>query len=415
MSNNSYKHAIQTLIDLESAGVPAMLAGGCVRDRLLGLGVTDYDIAAAKPPEDILKIAKKLNWKAVPTGIQHGTVTLVIDDYHYEVTSLRRDVSTDGRHANVEYCGVSFAEDAMRRDFTVNALFEDAHGKIHDYVDGQNDLKSKLLRFVGDPEARIKEDYLRILRFFRFWSKLNFAPDERSLKALGANLMGLGKISKERIGKEFLGTLRGAAAATALCEMERLGVLDALFGKTKATLDLIRSLHTVSTSMDEDLRVWLYMTALFLRDAPRSEHVAKEIALSLKLTNGEQSQLNLLLKGWHGLTTIGTKASDEMCFIDQYDSEKFPFMQTSLRIWSAVADVSSDEPARSTLFRLQTREINEHTLRISIMPMTGDDVIALRPDLRGSQIGAALDQLLASFRNREWTTRDEGLGFLANI
>lgn len=177
-------------------------AGGWVRDQLLNKVSQDIDLATDATPEQIQQVARKQRWKSVPTGIDHGTVTIVFGGRHFEVTSLREDVSTDGRHAIVSF-GTSFRADAERRDFTVNALYCDLHGQLYDYVGGLRDLATRTLRFVGDPEQRIREDYLRGLRFFRFLAQLDFMPDTNSLDAIAANTEGFPKLSRERITQEL--------------------------------------------------------------------------------------------------------------------------------------------------------------------------------------------------------------------
>ncbi|MGP0104555.1 MAG: CCA tRNA nucleotidyltransferase, partial [Rhodoblastus sp.] len=148
-------------------GVETRVVGGAVRNALLGEPIADIDLAVAAPPEIVVEKAGRAGLRAVPTGIDHGTVTLVVDGAHFEVTSLREDVATDGRRAKVRF-GEDFAADAQRRDFTINALSVDARGEIFDYVGGLDDLARRRVRFIGDPRRRIMEDYLRILRFFRF-------------------------------------------------------------------------------------------------------------------------------------------------------------------------------------------------------------------------------------------------------
>ena len=165
--DRAYKDALKVLRSLEAAGYAARLAGGCVRDRLLGITPADYDIATGAEPGVVLQHFRTEGRTTVPTGIDHGTITVVMPSGPIEVTTLRKDVATDGRHAQVAF-GKSFSDDAQRRDFTINAMFEDADGRIYDEAGGQADLQAKVLRFVGEASIRIREDYLRILRLFRF-------------------------------------------------------------------------------------------------------------------------------------------------------------------------------------------------------------------------------------------------------
>lgn len=206
------KLARSCIQSLEQAGIRAMLAGGCVRDRLLGRSPHDFDVAVAAPPEQVSLHFQNAGLRVLATGIRFGTVTVLdANGVTCELTSLRRDISCDGRHAEVDFHGVSFEQDALRRDFTINALFEDSHGRIHDFVSGQKDLGNRVLRFVGKPEHRIEEDALRVMRYFRFLAQLDFFPDPLALRAITTRCELLRKISWERITAEtekLLGALR---------------------------------------------------------------------------------------------------------------------------------------------------------------------------------------------------------------
>jgi poly(A) polymerase len=176
--------ALQRLFALLNAdGGEARVAGGAVRNSLMGLPVADIDLATTLPPETVMERAKAAGIKAVPTGIDHGTVTLVLDGRGFEVTTLRRDVETDGRRAKVAF-GEDWQEDAERRDLTINALYVGADGEVIDLIGGLPDVETKTVRFIGDADTRIAEDYLRILRFFRFFAHYGGGrPDPAGLKA----------------------------------------------------------------------------------------------------------------------------------------------------------------------------------------------------------------------------------------
>ena len=207
------------------AGGEARVAGGAVRNALLGEPIGDIDIATTLAPQDIMTAFKAVGLSVHPTGIEHGTVTAVIDHKPYEITTLRRDVQTDGRHAVVAFTD-NWKEDALRRDFTINALYCDGLGKIHDYVDGYGDIRRKRIIFVGTPAARIKEDNLRILRFFRFLAAYEkMTPDSASLAACVRLKKGLLGLSAERIAREMFKLLVGPNAVPALKLMAKHKVL----------------------------------------------------------------------------------------------------------------------------------------------------------------------------------------------
>ena len=190
---------------LDASRKQTRFVGGCVRDSLIGAEVSDVDLATALRPEEVLARLERARIKAVPTGIAHGTVTAVIAGRPVEVTTLRRDVATDGRRATIAYTD-DWREDAARRDFTINALSADPEdGAIHDYFGGLDDLKAGRVRFIGDPLVRIAEDHLRILRFFRFHARYGRgAPDPEGLAACAARANDLMALSRERISDEFL-------------------------------------------------------------------------------------------------------------------------------------------------------------------------------------------------------------------
>ncbi len=186
----------------------AMFVGGCVRKHLLGEEIDDIDIATNLTPNQVKEKFKDTKFKVVDTGIDHGTVTIVSNKLKFEITTLRKDIKTDGRHAEIEYTN-DWQKDSERRDFTVNAIYLNINGKIFDPQLGEGDLNNREIRFIGDPQKRIEEDYLRIIRFIRFSLEYNSDPEENVIKTIKLNLDGIKKISKERIFKELLKILDG--------------------------------------------------------------------------------------------------------------------------------------------------------------------------------------------------------------
>ncbi len=213
---------------LNKAGYQAYCVGGCVRNALLGVEVADVDIATDALPEEVEKLAKKAGLHPVPTGIDHGTITVVCNHEPFEVTTFRKDVDTDGRRAVVSY-STSMADDAIRRDFTVNALYVEADGTLHDPRGrGLDDIKERRIRFIEDAAKRIEEDYLRILRFFRFYAWYGdpeHGLDGEGFAACATHIDGLSKLSKERVGAEMKKLLAAPDPAPALAAMAACGAL----------------------------------------------------------------------------------------------------------------------------------------------------------------------------------------------
>ncbi|HTG21683.1 MAG TPA: CCA tRNA nucleotidyltransferase [Reyranella sp.] len=216
------------LAGLMRGGIAARFVGGCVRDTVLGrpVGYDDIDIAVDKPPETVMRALEAADLRVVPTGLKHGTVTAIVKGRPFELTTLRRDVETDGRRAVVAFTD-DWLEDAKRRDFTFNAMYADPDGTIWDPFDGRADLLAGRVRFIGDPDQRIAEDHLRILRFFRFYAWFGKPPlDGAGFDACRRNAGTLSSLSAERIAKELLRLLAAPAPADALEAMVEAGALD---------------------------------------------------------------------------------------------------------------------------------------------------------------------------------------------
>ena len=212
---------------LQAGGHRVFFVGGCVRNALLGEVVGDLDLATDALPEKVVRLVEAAGFKAIPTGIDHGTVTVLAGGLPHEITTFRRDVQTDGRHAVVAY-STDVAQDAARRDFTMNALYADPSGEVIDPLGGLPDLRARRLRFVGEPAQRIREDYLRILRFFRFSATYGdpaLGMDAEGLAACAELADGIDGLSRERIGAEMRKLLSARDPAPALASMAASGVL----------------------------------------------------------------------------------------------------------------------------------------------------------------------------------------------
>ena len=211
-------------------GFEIFYVGGCVRNALLGAPVSDVDMSTNAKPEQVISLTKAAGLKPVPTGIDHGTITVVADGIGYEVTTFRRDVETDGRRAVVAFSD-DISDDARRRDFTMNALYADASGNVIDPLGGLDDLRRRRVRFIEDADQRIREDYLRALRYFRFhawYGNTSEGMDAEALAAIGSNLDGLETLSAERVGSELAKLLSAPDPSTAVAAMAQTGMLGTL-------------------------------------------------------------------------------------------------------------------------------------------------------------------------------------------
>ena len=274
---------------LETAGGPdcVRFVGGCVRNALMGQPVDDIDLASRLLPEDAMRALKAAGLKVVPTGLAHGTVTAVSERQPYEITTLRRDVSTDGRNATVAFTD-DWAEDAARRDFRLNALYADAAGDIHDPTGhGVDDARDGRIVFVGDPETRIREDYLRILRFFRFFAWYGRGdPDAAGLKACADLAEGVNLLSAERVSKELLKLLAAPDPRPSLRAMAKAGVLERVL---PGAADLTAFERMVGISDDPVLRLSML--------SPASPGAMDETARRLRLSNTVRDRLRRLVEG----------------------------------------------------------------------------------------------------------------------
>ena len=280
------KPETRRIIDLfGSAEVEMRFVGGCVRDSLCGREIGDIDIATAARPEAVQKMLHDAGIKSVPTGIEHGTLTAIVDGQAFEITTYRRDVETDGRHAVVSF-GTDWQEDAARRDFTINALSITPDGTLCDPLGGAADLKAGRIRFVGEARRRVREDILRVLRWFRFYAHFgNHPPDAEALEACRGFAFRIPDLSGERVRHELLRLLEAADPLPSLRLMQETGVIDAVLGRGRR-FDLLAGLCEVEqktmTASDRLLR----LAALFGQNA-----IANTMAVRLRLSNKESRRI----------------------------------------------------------------------------------------------------------------------------
>ena len=285
-NRESWMNAPDTLAVLRALG-DARFVGGAVRNALLHRPVTEIDIATPLVPDDVMKRLKAANIPFVPTGLEHGTITALLNGKPFEITTLRRDVSTDGRRAVVAFTK-NWAEDAQRRDFTMNALYAGADGEVFDTVGGVADLNAGCVRFVGDAVTRIREDYLRILRLFRFHAWYGKGElDSDALKAAAAEKSGLAKLSGERVLKELLKLLEAENPMLILRAMAAVSILSEILPGTLslARLEKLVAIDAAAFFAPDPL---LRLAALL----PSDQAAVNAIADRLKLSNADRERLD---------------------------------------------------------------------------------------------------------------------------
>ncbi|MGB6170784.1 MAG: CCA tRNA nucleotidyltransferase [Xanthobacteraceae bacterium] len=314
-------------------GEEARVVGGAVRNALLRLSVDEIDVATTALPEEVVRRVEAAGWKAIPTGIDHGTVTVIIDGKPFEVTTLRQDVETYGRKAKVVF-GRDWRTDAERRDFTINALSATADGRIYDYVGGVADIAARRVRFIGEPATRVAEDYLRILRFFRFHAWYGQGhPDAAGLHACILARAGLETLSSERVRMELLKLLLAPHATPTLAVMAETGILGAVLGgvpllasfenavKAEAAMgfsaDAVRRLGALAVTVKED---------------------GERLGQRLRLSNAEAERLVALEHWWRVLPAAGEQAAHALL----YHLGPQSFTDRVLIAWSRSAGGAAD-------------------------------------------------------------------------
>ncbi len=359
---------------LNREGFEVRAVGGAVRNALLGRPVTEVDFATTARPEDVIRLAADAGIKTAPTGLAHGTVTLIAGGAPFEVTSLRRDVETDGRHATVAF-GSGWAEDASRRDFTMNALYADAQGKVYDPLGGLSDLRAGRVRFVGDPVQRIREDYLRILRFFRFSAEYAQGGFDRDgLAAAIRERMGLLRLSRERVRMELLRILAARRAGETIEIMDEAGILLLLLGGVARRRHFER-LREIESALKLEPNPILRLAALGIF----VEEDAGRLAEKLRLSSQEAKELEGLSAISPRISANSGKAALEVLL---YKLGARAYLGRLLLAWAA-SDAAPDDKAWHFAAGLAAG------WQRPSFPLSGADLIAL-----GFTPGPALGALL---------------------
>jgi poly(A) polymerase len=364
----------QLLAVLDRDGEGARVVGGAVRNTLLGLPHGDIDVATTALPQEVTRRAEGAGFKAVPTGFDHGTVTVVIEGRPFEVTTLREDVETFGRHATVKF-GRDWKRDAERRDFTMNALSLSPDGAVHDYVGGLADLRAHRVRFIGDAATRIREDYLRILRFFRFHAYYGEGhPDAAGLSAAIVARAGLEQLSRERVRMELIKLMLAPHAVAALAVMAEAGLLGPVLGgvpQLASFANMTKVEAALGVSPDATRRlgalgVWI------TEDAER-------LWQRLRLSNGEHERLAAMGERWWHVSPAMDEAAARVLI---YRIGPQPFLDRALLAWTR-----SDANAHDAAWRALALTPERWTA--PAFPLRAADFIA-RGVGKGPVLGSAL-------------------------
>ena len=358
-----------------AALVEARFVGGAVRNALLGTSVVDIDIAVPMPPTEVLIRLTAKDIKVVETGMDHGTVTAIIGTHAFEITSLRRDVETDGRHAKVVFTD-DWAEDALRRDFTINALYASATGEIFDYATGVEDLIAGKVRFMGDARTRIAEDYLRVLRLFRFHAWYGKGDlDMEGLRAAAEAKDKLGTLSAERVAKELLRLLEAGHPAPVLRVMAATGILSEIL---PGALELPRLDHLAEIDADNMFTRDAVLRLAALLGSGEAAHATSD---RLKLSNADRIRLEQALSG--DRITSGLSAQGARRLLYRIGAPRF--RDKVMLQWAAAPRAAGALPWRMLL------EMAENWQRPRF-PLSGRDVMQAGVS-EGPNVGRILAQV----------------------
>jgi poly(A) polymerase len=363
----------------DAAKAEARVVGGAVRNELLGVPVNEVDLATPVVPEDVMRLSKRAGLGAHPTGIDHGTVTVVADGVPFEVTTLRRDIETDGRHAVVAYT-TSWEEDAQRRDFTINALYCSRDGHLYDAVGGLDDLRRRRVRFIGDAEARIREDYLRILRFFRFSAAYGRGQlDPAGLAAAAALKKNLSVLSPERVGAEVLKLLAARHAAEIVRVMHEANVLQLVF-PSGADAQRLARLQAIEAALGEPPDALCRLAALAINDAAEVPKLAQRLRLS-------NADADALVKSATANPALQPTASEAAARVLLYRLGPDAFRRAVRLAWARSGASAADAAWRA-------RALLADRWKAPRMPYGGADLLAL-----GMPAGPAVGATLKTFED----------------
>ncbi len=396
------RHLQRLLAVLGEDGEEARIAGGAVRNALIGQPVADVDIATTTLPGETMRRAEAAGFKAVPTGFEHGTVTVIAGGRPFEVTTLRADIETDGRHARVSF-GRDWKADAERRDFTINALYAKADGTVIDLVGGLADIEARRLRFIGDPEQRIREDYLRILRFFRFFAWYGAGrPDAEGLKACARLKGGLDRLSAERVWAELKRLFSSPDPSRSLLWMRQSGVLTQVLPESeKWGIDAIHGLVKAEQDLGWQPDPLLRLEAIVPPDAAR----LKRMAARLKLSTREGNRLG----EWCLSPALEADATEAQLAKALYRGDRQGFVdRLRLSLASARAKAIEDDGAMMAAAGFARLLGFAEKWEKPVFPIKGGDISALGA-APGPKVGAVLRQLEEGWIASAFTLRRDAL------
>ena len=375
----------------------AMFVGGCVRKYILNEKIDDIDIATTLTPNEIIERFENSDVKVKKTGVEHGTLTLIVEDQKFEITTLRKDISTDGRHADVEFTE-DWKEDSSRRDFTINAIYLDQNGKIFDPMSGVKDLKNNKIKFIGDPNIRIKEDYLRILRFLRFSIHYqSFEIDNQTQKAIKQNLDGITKLSKERVYSELEKIVKLKNFYEIFKNKFLIEIFKLIFPEF-LHLDRIKKFEKLNIVNDIEINTDLIFASMLLDSSNNYKYFFHKYNVSNELKNN----LNLYFK------LLNEIKLNKDFFVKDLRKSIFFYGRDQIKKIFIINSIANKKK-----FSLQNNEILSKINNVLVpkFPVTGNDLLK-KGVQSGKKVGDTLKKIEKKWIENNFQIKDEEINFL---
>ena len=375
----------------------AMFVGGCVRKYILNEKIDDIDIATTLTPNEIIERFENSDVKVKKTGVEHGTLTLIVEDQKFEITTLRKDISTDGRHADVEFTE-DWKEDSSRRDFTINAIYLDQNGKIFDPMSGVKDLKNNKIKFIGDPNIRIKEDYLRILRFLRFSIHYqSFEIDNQTQKAIKQNLDGITKLSKERVYSELEKIVKLKNFYEIFKNKFLIEIFKLIFPEF-LHLDRIKKFEKLNIMNDIEINTDLIFASMLLDSSNNYKYFFHKYNVSNELKNN----LNLYFK------LLNEIKLNKDFFVKDLRKSIFFYGRDQIKKIFIINSIANKKK-----FSLQNNEILSKINNVLVpkFPVTGNDLLK-KGVQSGKKVGDTLKKIEKKWIENNFQIKDEEINFL---
>tara|TARA_B100000902_G_scaffold88551_1_gene92471 strand:+ start:48 stop:1322 length:1275 start_codon:yes stop_codon:yes gene_type:complete len=399
LTNNTPASKIFEAINLNSSESEIRYVGGCIRKIINNEKVDDIDLATNLEPKEVCEVLKKNNIDYYETGIEHGTITAIIEDYKFEITSLRNDIYTDGRHAKVEF-SKDWKLDALRRDFTINSIYSDKDGNLFDPFNGKKDLEDGIINFIGDPDKRIAEDYLRILRYLRFFLNYSKRPhDLEIIRKLKINIGGISKLSKERLLDELKKIININTLENLVKDKSSLDLFLIIFPELK-NIKIFSKLNMNNKIYLEKKDFIFLLSLMIVDDFDNVDYFLFKFNISKK----DQKRIKIIDRFYKEKISSKTFTENNMNKVFYYDGKE------------AVIDILSYRMIRSKKFDNSLKELinNYENIKTPEMPISADFLMKKYDIPEGKQLGEKLKAIEEEWVKNNFKISDQQLNNIVN-